>query len=156
MGTFLFLTSPSYEKNRNVPIFLNKAFTLIELLISVVILGFGLVIVIQSYITSASALNISQNYVEAMRLAKDKLVELESVSYENNGLLPGAESNSGTEKVSSRDINWATEVREISDPDYLTEKLVEVCVKLNWKEAGKAKDVLLSTYLPHVPEETPK
>ncbi len=153
MGTFLFLTKADSQKNRNVPFFLKRAFTLIELLISVAILGFGLVIVIQSYITSASALNISQNYVKAMRLARDKLTELELASYENNGLLPGAESNSGAEKIGSRDFNWATEVREISDSDYLTEKLVEVCVKLNWKEAGKSKDVLLSTYLPRLKEE---
>lgn len=133
-----------------------RSFTLIELLISVAILGFGLVIVIQSYIASASALNISQNYVEAMQLAKDKLTELELTAYEKNGLPPQVESSSGREKIGSRDFNWSTEVREITEPEYLIEKLVEVCVKVDWKEAGIAKDALLSTYLPRVQEETPK
>jgi type II secretion system protein I len=130
-----------------------KAFTLIELLISVAILGFGLVIVIQSYITSANALNISQNYISAMQLARDKLTEIELAAYEKKGLFPGDESGSGTEKIGSRNFNWETQVKEIYEPDYLAEKLVEVCVKLNWNEAGKPKDALLSTYLPRFKEE---
>jgi len=152
MGSELFfLTLNPKKKNNSDPIL--RAFTLIEVLISVAILGFGLVIVIQSYMTSANALNISQNYVQAMQLAKDKLNEIELISYEKNGLLPQAESGSGTEKIGARDFNWVTEVREVLEPEYLSEKLVEVCVKLNWKEAGKAKDVSLSTYLSRVKEE---
>jgi hypothetical protein len=118
-----------------------------------VILGFGLVIVIQSYITSAAAINTSQNYVEAMQLAKDKLTELELVAYEKSGLLPQAGYASGIEKLGSRDFNWAIDVKEITEPDYLNEKLVEVCLEADWKEGGKFKDVLLATYLPRKKEE---
>lgn len=131
----------------------NRAFTLIELLVSVAILGFGLVIVIQSYITSASALNISQNYISAMQLAKDKLTDVGLVCYENNGLLPGAESRTGEEKLGARVFYWAAETREVSGSDYLAKSLVEVCVKVTWNEAGKEKDAILSTYLPRIKEE---
>jgi len=133
---------------------MKKGFTLIELMISVAILGFGLVIVAQAYITSANALNVSQNYIDAMQLARDKLTQIELAAYEKKGLLPGEESGSGTEKKGSRDFNWITEVEEISDPDYLAKKLVLVCVKLAWKERGIAKDTVLSTYLPRKNEES--
>lgn len=133
-----------------------RSFTLIELLISVAILGFGLVTVIQSYIISANALNISQNYINAMRIAKDKLSELELAAYEKEGLNPGFSPEQGEERMGQRNFNWLTEIRGISEPDYLAEELVEACVKLDWKEAGKHKDALLSTYLPRRKEDEVK
>lgn len=127
---------------------MKRGFTLIELMISVAILGFGLVIVIQSFLSSAGGLNLSYNYVEAGRIARDKFSELELASYENNGLLPDLDSKSGTGFLGPRELNWVSEVREIFEPDYLTEKLVGVCVKLNWQERNISKDITLAGYLP--------
>jgi prepilin-type N-terminal cleavage/methylation domain-containing protein len=127
-------------------------FTLIELMISVVILGVGLVVVIQSFLSSARGLNTTQNYIEALRVAQDKFSELELSSYENKGLLPDLDSKSGAGFLGPREFNWVSKVKEITEPDYLTEKLVEVCVNLNWKERNVSRDVSLATYLPREKE----
>lgn len=124
------------------------AFTLIELMISMVILGVGLVVVIQSFLSSAGGLNTTQNYIEALRIAQDKFAELELASYENNGLLPDLDSNSGAGFLGPRKFDWVSQVNEITEPDYLTEKLVEVCVKLDWKERNVTRDISLAGYLP--------
>ncbi|MFH1355001.1 MAG: type II secretion system protein [Candidatus Omnitrophota bacterium] len=130
-----------------------KGFTLAELLISVAILGFGLVIIIQSYMSSVRGLNASQNYIEAVKFAQNKITELEIYAYENQGIfILGAES--GTKELGSREFSWISEIKEIENPEYLTEELVEVCVKLDWKEANIAKDAELATYLPRFGLET--
>ncbi len=150
---FWVLGSRFLPRTQNLEPKTQRSFTLIELMISVAILGFGLVIVSQSYIISAGALNASQNYISATQLARDKLAELELVSYERKGLTPGLESDSGTRKIGPRNFNWLSEVKEVSSPDYLTEKLVEVCIRVDWTEAGRTKDAWVSTYLPRKQEE---
>lgn len=122
-------------------------------MISVAILGFGLVIVIESFLNSASGLNLSHNYVDALRVARDKFSELELTSFENKGLLPDFDSKSGSGYLGSREFTWVSNVNEISEPDYLTENLVEVCIKLNWKERNITKDATLAAYLPRKKEE---
>ena len=129
------------------------AFTLIELLISVVVLGFGLAVVIRSFSSSISGLNASQNYVEALKFAKQKLTEFKIKAYEYGGLFEfGTES--GIEKLGTRDFEWSAEVKELgNDLEDLPEKLVAVCIRLDWKEANVVKDISLATYLPRYEEE---
>lgn len=126
-------------------------FTLIELMISAVILGFGLIIIIQSYLASLNGLKISQNYAQAMSWAAHKLTELQLSAYEKSGLLPKLES--GTASLNSRQCSWVSEVKEISQPEYLTEELVEVCLELNWQERNIIKDAALATILPRKKEK---
>lgn len=132
---------------------MRKGFTLIELMLSVVILGFGLVIIIQSFLLSLNGLNISQNYIKALSFAQDKLTALELAAYENNGLLPGLAPESGKEHLGSREFTWVSEVKEIIEPDYLTEELVQGCIKLNWKERNINRDISLANYFPRKKEE---
>lgn len=123
------------------------AFTLVELLISVAILTFGLVVKIQSYMHSLNGLNASRNYITAMQLAGQKFSELEVNAYENSGLSQFG-LTSGSEFAATRQFNWSSEIKEVSEPDSLRDKVVLVCIKLEWKERGIAKDAILSAYLP--------
>lgn len=145
---------------------INRAFTLIEVLISVVILGFGLLVVIRSFSSSVRGLNATGNYIEAMKFAKEKLTELEIKAWEDGGLYKlGVESGVG--QIGSREIQWFTEVKEIEEDqeseeieedeeieeeESLGEKFVEVCMRLDWKEGNIAKDAALAAYLPRYNE----
>lgn len=131
---------------------IQNAFTLIELLISVVILGFGLVLIIRSFTSSISGLNASQNYLEAMKLAKEKLIEKELLAYEDDGLFEfGAQS--GSQHLGSREFEWLTSVNELDGEDEVAKRLVEVCIRLDWKEANIDKHATLAAYLPKFYEE---
>lgn len=112
-----------------------------------VILAFGLVIVIQSYVHSVSGINASRNYIAAMQLAAQKFSELELNAHQNNGLSEFG-LTSGSQAVAGRQFNWSSEIKEILEPDYLKDEAVEVCIKLDWKEKSIAKDATLSAYLP--------
>ncbi len=91
-----------------------KGFTLVELMVSVVILGFGLDIIIRSYFSVLRGMDISRDYIEAARFSRQKIDALEVASYENNGLL--SQSESGRVKLASREFNWQAEVKEIPQP----------------------------------------
>lgn len=133
---------------------IGRGFTLVELMLSVVILGFGLCIVLQSYLSSLHGLDASQNYLEAVRFAKEKLDGLTIAAYENSGLLP--EVKTGKAILGLREFNWESEVSEIHDPAYLSEDLVTASVNLDWRERNIAKNTVLATYLPKKKEEKKK
>lgn len=122
------------------------AFTLVELMISVVILGFGLCVVIQSYMSALSGFNTSQNYIEAMRFAKEKESELEIAAYENKGLLP--EAKSGETILGSREFHWKTEVSEIPNSGNFSNDFVMAAVSMDWRERNIQKNNAIVTYLP--------
>ncbi len=123
-----------------------KAFTLVELMISVVILGFGLSIVIQSYMSALSGFNTSQNYIAAMRFAKEKGVELEIAAYENKGLLP--EEKSGETTLGAREFHWKTKVSEVPNSGNFSNDFVMAAVSMDWQERNIHKNRVIVTYLP--------
>jgi type II secretion system protein I len=127
-------------------------FTLIELLISMAILGVWLVVIIQSYMTSVNGLNISQNYIQAISIANEKLGEFQEKSQVTKGLAPlGYEF--GKKTAAGKEFNWSCNINEINLPKYLNKELVEVCVKVEWNERGAVKNFALATYLPRVKEK---
>ena len=58
-----------------------RAFTLVELMISVLILGIGLTSVANSYILALRGANSAQNNISALILAKEKFENLELASF---------------------------------------------------------------------------
>ncbi|MFH0828162.1 MAG: type II secretion system protein [Candidatus Omnitrophota bacterium] len=123
-----------------------KGFTLVELMVSVVILGFGLSIVIQSYMSALAGLDTSRNMVESMFFAQKKIEELTADSYKNNGSLP--ESDSGVVKLGERFFNWKTEISGIEEPEYLSGNFVAAEVSVDWKERSVDKNTALAIFLP--------
>ena len=123
-----------------------KGFTLVELMVSVVILGFGLSIVIQSYMSALAGLDTSKNMVESMFFAQKKIEELISDSYKNNGSLP--ESDSGVIKLDKKFFNWKTEISGIEEPEYLSGNFMAAEVSVDWKERNVDKNMAVAIYLP--------
>jgi len=133
-----------------------KAFTLVELLISVVILGFGLCVVIRSYMSSLSALDTSQNYVEATRLTQTKLSELELLAVDQKGLEPFHDS--GESLIGARKASWKIEVGDIQEPreEEIKEDFVMAQVSVSWQERNAPRNSALVTYLPKYKKDEKK
>lgn len=120
-----------------------RAFTLVEVMISVVILGIGLTSVANSYILALRGANSAQNNVSALILAKEKFENLELAS------LKGAAPSSLTEiiKSANKEYNYQQEITPLAGSADLAKYLVSACLMVSWPEKNSSKNVRLATYL---------
>ncbi|MDD5119976.1 MAG: prepilin-type N-terminal cleavage/methylation domain-containing protein [Candidatus Omnitrophica bacterium] len=123
---------------------LSPGFTLVEIMISVLILGIGLTVVANSYIAALRGINSTANIIGALNLASQKLEALEVLSLTGSSSVSGS---SGLLQSTLRDYNYTQEVAEVSQPENLTEYLNQVCLNLSWREQNVRKHITLSTYL---------
>jgi len=122
-----------------------KGFTLVEVMISVLILGFGLTLVANSYIVALRGVNSTANNVGALSLAREKFDALE-VSSLKDGL--SASVAQSVLKSCAKNYDYKQEIVEITQPKDLAKSLVQACLSLSWREQNATKNVALSTYLP--------
>jgi len=128
-----------------------KGFTLVEVMISVVILGIGLAIVAQAYLLALRGINSTQCNIQAQLLAKGKFEELATLSVTQNGLTAFSEKD--TLKNAGREYEYSLEVKEISEPEYLTKDFVQACLRYSWQERNAVKNAVFSAYFPKHKEE---
>ena len=122
-----------------------RGFTLVEIMISVVILGFGLTTVANSYILALRGVNSTSNNITALILAKEKLENLELAS------LKGAKIESPEPEIiksPTKDFSYQEEISEITDSADLAKDLVLASLTISWNEKNSPKNVTLATYLP--------
>lgn len=122
-----------------------KGFTLVEVMISVLILGVGLASVANSYIVALRGVNATANNIGAIRLAKEKLDALEASSLRDG--LP-ASVDQGALKFLSRNYDYVQEISEIAQPQDLAKFYMQACLTLSWREQNTIKNATFSTYLP--------
>lgn len=130
-----------------------RAFTLVELMIAVVVLGFGLNFVLQSHLASLKGLEMTENYVNSLVLGQKKLIDLELEAIANKGLTVN-QSLSGTTFIKNKKYTWQTQTNEITSPYYLSGENLVASVSINWQERGKSKSFDFATYLKQ--KEEPK
>jgi len=121
-----------------------KGFTLVEVMISVLILGFGLTLVANSYIVALRGVNSTANNIAALALAKEKLAALE-ISGLKDGLAVSVTRS--VLKSSAKNYDYKQEITEITQPKDLAKSFVQACLSLSWQEQNATKNVTLSTYL---------
>ena len=122
-----------------------KGFTLVEIMISVVVLGAGLTLVANSYLTALRGINSAQNNIQATVFSREKLEAAQSASLKN-GL--SASSVSDILQSSGKQYKYTFDTTEITQPEYIAKDFVRACVKVSWQEQNAEKNVILSTYLP--------
>jgi type II secretion system protein I len=99
------------------------SFTFIEVMLAVIILTVGIVAIIRTYIVSLSAFQTAGDYITAISLAEDKMIQIKKNEIENDGL---AQSKSkGKFAAPLSDFNWETEI-EASDTKRLNTVKVTV------------------------------
>lgn len=114
---------------------LNRAFTLIEVLITVAILSSAIIFVFRSFATALTSVKFSQDLTRACYLAEDKLWEINQYSLNGNSL---------PEQGSEDKFRWEYEISPASEPN-----LEELKLNVYWKKNKKESDYSLqfSTYL---------
>ncbi len=114
-------------------------------MISVVILGAGLALVANSYLTALRGINSTQNNIQAVVFSREKLEAAESASLKDG--LP-VSSVSDILQSSGKQYKYTLDTTEITQPEYIAKDFVRACVKVSWQEQNAEKNVILSTYLP--------
>ena len=99
-----------------------RGFTLVEVMLAVTILAFGIVGVLRGYTTSVGALEASQKAIEAVCSLKEKMADFEKEAIEEGGLLVGADSG---ELDTAYGSGWRWE-SEVSALDFDIEELKDI------------------------------
>lgn len=120
----------------------NRGFTLIEIMLAVVILSFGLVLVLRSFATALDGITRSENVKAASYLLEEKMEEIKEKAKEEDGIKRGASSGQFT-VLTPRRCEWSLEVV----PSGVDEDLNEVKLEISWQEGKSKRSLFGTTYL---------
>ena len=126
-------------RNKGLPI--KQGFTLIEVMLSVVILSLGFTLILQGFSQALKTLRISQNNAKASVLADSKMAELQINAKEGQDVL----SSGVNEKILLNNIEfyWRSEVTL----DQEDENLNKTVATLSWQEGKRKGATPIVTYL---------
>jgi prepilin-type N-terminal cleavage/methylation domain-containing protein len=124
---------------------LYPGFTLIEVMISISILSIGLVFILQGFNRSLNVIKISEDNLEIISLAKEKMAE---VILENKETKDSININ---QELSYQDIDFKLEVNSTNLQDY--ENLDKLDCKIIWKEGKREGKMNIFTYLRNYSKE---
>ena len=92
-----------------------KAFTLVEIMLTITILTVGIIGILRAYATSVNALEVSRDTVDAVCLLKEKMAEIEQAAIDEGGNSPGF--SSGRFEDEFENFGWKLEVKTGSIED---------------------------------------
>jgi prepilin-type N-terminal cleavage/methylation domain-containing protein len=122
----------------------SRGFTLIEIMVSVLILGVGLVFVANSYVFALRGASFATNNIRAEIIAREKLEALE-ISSLKEGV--SVSLTQGILKSSAKRYDYVQNIEAISQPQDLAKYFMLACLTVSWQERNAIKDVTLATYL---------
>jgi len=118
----------------------NDGFSLLEVIVALAIMAMGFVTVLQLFSGSIRSVSLSEQYLKGATLAHSKLGELEVNNYsvtEFEGIFPD-----------EKNYRWQLQVSPHTSPLNSKEnniQLSEVTLNVLWEDAGKTRDIELST-----------
>ena len=118
----------------------NDGFSLLEVIVALAIMAMGFVTVLQLFSGSIRSVSLSEQYLKGTTLAHSKLGELEVNNYsasEFEGIFPD-----------EKNYQWQLEISPYTSSLNSKEdniQLSEVTLNVLWKDAGKTRDIELST-----------
>ena len=118
----------------------NDGFSLLEVIVALAIMAMGFVTVLQLFSGSIRSVSLSEQYLKGATLAQSKLGELEVNNYsvtEYEGIFPDEKNYRWQLQVSPHTSSLNSKENNIH--------LSEVTLNVLWKEAGKTRDIELST-----------
>jgi len=121
--------------------FLNSrkaGFTLLEILVSLALLGIAITVILQLFSTNLKALSVSGDYVSAALRAEAKMSEI----LENADLAEKSWS-----EVTDEGYRYDASVTEIlkERTDNLQVRMLEIALTMYWSEGSKMKSITLKT-----------
>jgi prepilin-type N-terminal cleavage/methylation domain-containing protein len=119
-----------------------RGFTLIEVILSIMILTLGIVSVQRVFMGSLSALNVIENWSEAERLLEEKIWHLRCEVSEQ-GKKFRKRSDSGLVLGGDRTFQYDMSLREMSDDA----RLMEAKTAISWGKQGMGHSIKRTFYL---------
>jgi len=120
-----------------------KSFTLIELIVAASILSIGIVLVLRSFLSSAGALNLIADRLEALQILETRMGGLKEEAAAD-ALKPVSSADEIALKGRKAICNLQVTVLQPEDPE---QSLREAKISLVWDEDGKDQEEILATYL---------
>ncbi len=125
-----------YKKN------FHAGFTLLEVMVSLAILGIALTCILQLFSGGLDSVKRSGDYTKALLYAKEKMDEVMS----SNALTEGEESGEFVDE----NYRWYTEIsplefQEEEVYEILPLKIYEVTLKISWLRDGKEKNIEINS-----------
>ena len=118
----------------------NDGFSLLEVIVALAIMAMGFVTVLQLFSGSIRSVSLSEQYLKGTTLAHSKMGELEVNNYsvtEYEGIFPGEKNYRWQLQVSPHASSLNSKEKNI--------QLSEVTLNVRWEDAGKTRDVEIST-----------
>jgi prepilin-type N-terminal cleavage/methylation domain-containing protein len=133
------------------------AFTLIEIMISVVILTIGLSVVLRSFLQCLNAIDASRNYMLSAAAAKAKIDLLVEASFPANNTsnnttgtnLTNISVESGSEILGGKKFSWELTRSPITQSG-LTDNFTDASITYSWKEGARKSQLSGHIYLPQI------
>jgi prepilin-type N-terminal cleavage/methylation domain-containing protein len=120
----------------------NKAFSLLELIISVAVLSIGIVIVLEAFSFSGRSTGLFCSFLKAVFLAEDNMQDLERI--EKQKLLKEEESAPIKLPENYPDTEFTGKYDLKLDPDL---KLYRLDLWITWKRLNREEKLEINTYL---------
>jgi len=114
-----------------------KAFSLLELLLSIAILSTGIVVILQGFTFSTRSAALSSDMIQAIFLAKDKLQELE---FKENNALIAFEPPDSRKTVGRFQMRFLNELNKDLN-------LYTLNAEIAWKRSKREEKMTMQTYL---------
>ena len=124
----------------------NKAFLLIEVLITIVIVSASIIFINHAFTTSLKATALSNDYLKALLFLSDKGFDLDVGLYDSGDRLTGTEEFMGTT------FYWETQISDLEGQEILDEYDEEEVglnmfkLFLRWKRQGTEREIEITTY----------
>lgn len=117
-----------------------QGFTLIEIMVTVAILSFGIVAIFESFFISLDAFSYYSNYIDAQGWINEKIWQLQDQLNKEGLLIAG--DDRGFLKIKNRDFDWTTSISLI-DEKY---GLYKLSVSLFWHEGSRERFIYRMAY----------
>ena len=108
-----------------------RGFTLVEVMVGLAVLSFGIVVIFETFFLSLNTYSSYSNYLKTQNWLNEKIWDMQDRL--NHSALITMNTDSGPISVNNKELTWNMNVGVV-DWD---ESLIEVNVNLSWQEGGR-------------------
>ena len=125
-----------------------STFTLVETLVAVAVLSFGLILVCQGFLVVLGGFSYATDYLNILLWMDTKLWNAHDKLVHYRTLV--ADDNAGTVIIDGRQFNWALSYNLIEGTDEMS--LYELSLRVFWREGVRKANLLRTQYALYVHE----